>query len=163
MNYVVLGCIAQPLEDFWSQGQQTQSEQGESSKNAMTRISLEQQVTALQQQLSIMVEYVKQFMPESALNNLPMTPRRTQGTGASATDHARIIISENLDANIAGEPEEMPQAYLHIHDPNPNQYPKGMNPTFKMTMMERVIKMLLIEKNVSLFSLLYVKDNFLYV
>lgn len=60
----------------------------------MTRLLLEGQVTDLQQQLAVVVAYIKQYITEGEANNMSSTPR-TQGTEASVTGLVRVnMLSE---------------------------------------------------------------------
>ncbi|XP_010424183.1 PREDICTED: uncharacterized protein LOC104709232 [Camelina sativa] len=73
-------------------------ERGERSAGAVTRISLERQMTSLQEQLATMVEYMRQYMPEGSANTFPST-QPTYATDASVTSPTHCNNIDNGDAN----------------------------------------------------------------
>ncbi|XP_019084479.1 PREDICTED: uncharacterized protein LOC104706767 [Camelina sativa] len=87
----------------------TSGERGESSAGAVERISLERQLTSLQEQLANVVEFMKQYMPEGGSHSFP-SAQPTNGTGASVTRPTQANNRDNRDAN----PED---ADIHLSHP----------------------------------------------
>ncbi|XP_010415371.1 PREDICTED: uncharacterized protein LOC104701392 [Camelina sativa] len=89
-------------------GQNYIRERGESSAGAVSRISLERQLTSLQETLASVVEFMKQYMPEGSASTFPST-QPTSATGASVTSPTQGNNMENRDANLdpPTDPSEM--------------------------------------------------------
>ncbi|XP_010425770.1 PREDICTED: uncharacterized protein LOC104755363 [Camelina sativa] len=105
---------------FDTGGQNYIRERGESSAGAVQRISLERQMTSVQEQLATVVEFMRQYMPEGNANTFP-SAQPTSATGASVTGPTQGNIRENGEEN--PEPATEPPEMADVHRSHPTNVP----------------------------------------